>query len=107
MQHAGIGRRPLAVSGLQRRRQSHRADTKFQTNFGATFFGTRKPGYGFLRRHGERLPSYYRTRYAPVDYRRHHLRAPPRGYHYVQDDRGEILLVAIVTGLIASIIASR
>lgn len=64
------------------------------------------PGYRAWRR-GERLPSYYRSRYVVVnDWNNRHLRRPPRGYHYVRDDRGDILLVAVATGLIASIIAS-
>ncbi|MES1202121.1 MAG: RcnB family protein [Pseudomonadota bacterium] len=66
-----------------------------------------QPGYhGWTR--GERLPSYYRTHYVVVnDYRSHRLPPPRRGYHYVRDDRGEILLVGIATGLIASIIANN
>ncbi len=63
-------------------------------------------GYRNWRR-GERLPSYYQSRYRQVDYRRAHLRAPPRGYRYVQDDRGEYLLVGIATGVILSIILSQ
>jgi Ni/Co efflux regulator RcnB len=35
------------------------------------------------------------------------MKAPPRGYHYVQDDKGDIILAAIATGLIAAIIASN
>lgn len=58
-------------------------------------------------RRGERLPSYYRSHYRTVDYRSAHLRAPPRGYHYVRDDRGELLLVAITTGIILSILANQ
>ena len=59
-------------------------------------------------RRGERLPTYYRSRYVVVnDYSRYHVRRPPRGYHYVRDDRGDLLLVAVATGLIASIIASN
>ena len=54
-------------------------------------------------RRGDRLD----RRYAEVDYRRYHLRAPQRGYHYVRDDRGNILLAVIATGIIASIIASN
>jgi Ni/Co efflux regulator RcnB len=65
-----------------------------------------EPGYRAWRR-GDRLPSYYQGRYRQVDYRRAHLRAPPRGYHYVQDDRGEYLLVGIATGVILSIILSQ
>ena len=56
-------------------------------------------------RRGERLPAYYRDSYRPIDYRRHHLRAPPRGYHYVyNDDREEYLLIGIATGVILGVI---
>jgi Ni/Co efflux regulator RcnB len=57
-------------------------------------------------RRGQRLPSYYRERYQEVDYRDRGWREPPRGYHYVRDDRGEVLLVAIATGVILSVILS-
>jgi Ni/Co efflux regulator RcnB len=65
-----------------------------------------RPAWQTWRR-GERLSSYQRAHYRQIDYRSSHLRAPPRGYHYVRDDRNQILLVAITTGIIASIIASR
>jgi hypothetical protein len=55
---------------------------------------------------GQRLPSSYRTRSHYVDYRAHHLRAPPRGYRWVQAD-DNFVLVAATTGLIASIIAAN
>lgn len=58
-------------------------------------------------RRGDRLPAYYRNSYRPVDYRHYGYRAPPRGYHYVRDDRGDVLLVAIATGIIASIILNN
>jgi len=61
------------------------------------------PGYRAWRR-GDRLPDYYRNGYEGVDYRAYHLRHPPRGYHYVRDDRGDILLVGIATGVILSAI---
>jgi Ni/Co efflux regulator RcnB len=64
------------------------------------------PGYHAWRR-GDRLPVYYRTQYRDIDYRVYRLRPPPRGYHYVRDDRGEILLVGIATGLILSAILSN
>ncbi|WP_083197455.1 RcnB family protein [Candidatus Viadribacter manganicus] len=63
-------------------------------------------GYRAWRR-GERLPAYYRDYYRPVDYRYYRLRPPPRGYHYVRDDRGDYLLVGIATGVILGIIASQ
>lgn len=55
---------------------------------------------------GDRLGAY-NTRYTEVDYRSRHLRAPPRGYHYVQTDNGDVLLAALATGIIASIILSN
>lgn len=58
-------------------------------------------------RRGDRLPAYYRSHYRPVDYRYYRLREPPRGYHYVRDDRGDLLLVGIATGVILGIIASN
>lgn len=57
-------------------------------------------------RRGERLNSYQRAHYRRVDYRREHLRAPPRGYEYRRDERGDLLTVAIATGLIAAIVAA-
>lgn len=60
-------------------------------------------GYRAWRR-GDRLPDYYRGHYRSVDYRHYHLRPPPRGYHYVRDDRGDYLLVGIATGVILGVI---
>ena len=55
-------------------------------------------------RRGDRIPAGERTRYAEVDWRAHHLRHPPRGYHWVQDDRGNFILAAVATGLITDLI---
>ena len=55
---------------------------------------------------GQRLPSEYRTRGHYVDYRRYHLRAPPRGYRWVRVDNN-YMMVAMTSGLIASIIAAN
>jgi Ni/Co efflux regulator RcnB len=65
--------------------------------------------YGYRNwRRGDRLPSYYRSRYVVVrDYDRYGYRRPPRGYHYVRDDRGDLLLVGIATGVILGILASQ
>jgi Ni/Co efflux regulator RcnB len=65
-----------------------------------------RPAYQQWRR-GQVLTPYYRTHYREVDFRREHLRAPPRGYHYVRDERGQTLLVAIATGAILSILLSN
>lgn len=63
-----------------------------------------RPGYRAWVR-GDRLPPGYR--YTVVDYRPYRLAPPPRGYHYVRDDRGDVLLAAIATGIIASVILSN
>ncbi len=40
------------------------------------------------------------------DYRRYGYRAPPRGYRYYRSNDGDIVLAAIATGVIASVIAN-
>lgn len=65
---------------------------------------TYRPYYRQWRR-GDRLPAYYRQNYVVVhDYDRYRLRHPPRGYHWVRDDRGDYLLVGIATGVILGLI---
>ena len=56
---------------------------------------------------GQRLDARYRdNRYYVSDYRRHGLRAPPRGYRWQHvDDR--YILAAVATGLIASVILAN
>ena len=52
---------------------------------------------------GERLGDGHRgTR---VDYRRHHLSAPPRGHEWRRVDN-DYVLVAVATGIITSVIAA-
>jgi Ni/Co efflux regulator RcnB len=65
--------------------------------------------YGYRNwRRGDRLPAYYRDSYYVVrDYDRYGLRRPPRGYHYVRDDRGDYLLVGIATGVILGVILAN
>ncbi len=66
-----------------------------------------RPGYQAWQR-GQRVPAYYRDSAHRVDYRQYrNLRAPPRGYQYVRDDRGAVLLVGIATGLILSTILTQ
>ncbi len=69
------------------------------------YYGYDDVHYGYRAwRRGDRLPRYYRDYYAPVDWRYYRLREPPRGYHYVRDDRGDYLLVGIATGIILGVI---
>jgi Ni/Co efflux regulator RcnB len=58
-------------------------------------------------RRGERLPpEYHRKEYVVNDWRGHHLKAPPRGYHWVQNGN-DFILVAIASGVIANIILNH
>lgn len=63
------------------------------------------PDHNFYR--GGRLPPQWRSRqYVVDDWRGHHLSAPPRGYHWVQTG-GDYVLVAVATGIIASILLNQ
>jgi len=53
---------------------------------------------------GHRVPGW--QRYRAVEYNRYNLKSPPRGYHWVRADN-DFLLIAIGSGLIASIVAGR
>ncbi len=62
---------------------------------------------GWYKKGGHVPAEYNRGTYAVSDWRGNHLRQPPRGYHYVRSDNGDFLLVAVTTGVIASIIAGH
>ena len=61
--------------------------------------------YGYAPRwsRGQILPPHYR-RHVVYDYHRYGWGPPPRGYAYYRTDTGDIILAAIATGLILSII---
>jgi Ni/Co efflux regulator RcnB len=63
------------------------------------------PDHSFRR--GQRLPDRYRNnQYVVNNYREHHLRPPPRGYHWVQTG-GDYVLAAVATGIIADLIINH
>ena len=63
------------------------------------------PDHEYYR--GDRLPAEYRHRnYVVDDWRSHNLRAPPRGYQWVQSG-GDYILIAVATGIIADLLLSR
>ena len=69
--------------------------------------GERGAGPQHNFRKGDRLPAQYRSKqYVVNDWRGRHLTAPPRGYHWVQTG-GDYVLVAIATGVIASILLNQ
>ena len=64
-------------------------------------------GYGHHHwRRGERFDGYRSHNYIVSDYRRYGWRPPPRGYAYYRTDSGDVILAALATGLIASIIVN-
>lgn len=56
---------------------------------------------------GAYAPEYREQRYWVHDWRARRLSAPPRGYQWVQTDTGDLLLMAIASGLIANVIISQ
>ncbi|OJU08083.1 MAG: hypothetical protein BGN86_01215 [Caulobacterales bacterium 68-7] len=54
---------------------------------------------------GQRYDHYRDRTYVVTDYRRRGWREPPRGYNYYRTDSGDVVLAAIATGLITSVIA--
>ena len=54
---------------------------------------------------GHRYRDYYGGPvYVVNDYGRYHVRRPPYGYHWVRDDAGNLLMVAIASGIIADLV---
>jgi Ni/Co efflux regulator RcnB len=56
-------------------------------------------------RKGERFDYHQARNYRQIDYRQYRkLKAPPRGYHYVQSGN-DAVLVGVTSGIIAAVIA--
>ena len=72
-----------------------------------TYYYSPPPSYGYYGGHrwsrGGYLPPQYR-RQVVYDYYDYGWAPPPRGYAYYRTDTGDIILAAIATGLILSII---
>lgn len=62
---------------------------------------------GWYKRGGYVPQEYRGSRYVVTDWRRDHLREPPRGYHWVRGDDNQFLLVAVASGVIADILLSH
>lgn len=63
-------------------------------------------GHGYKK--GDHVPDDWRKPAHYVNYHDHHLRKPPKGYHWVHDsDSDQYLLVAVTTGVIAAVVASH
>ena len=96
------------------RRQSHH-DRRYYDNRGyyrpappprVVYRGGHGHGYGWAR--GHRYREYYGGPvYVVNDYSRYSVRRPPYGHHWIRDDRGNLLLVAIATGIIADYVINN
>jgi len=66
----------------------------------------RAPQYRTNWRKGERFDNRYARNYRQIDYRQYRgLRAPPRGYRYVQSGN-DAVLVGITSGIISAVFAN-
>lgn len=63
-------------------------------------------GYRGRWRTGQRYDNWRDRQYYVTDYRSYGLPAPRRGYRYYRDSNGDIVMAAIATGLIASILTA-
>lgn len=90
------------------KRHGHqRQDDQFDQREGRS--NDRRPDYnarGPEYRQGGYISREYRGRNYEVDYREHHLRRPPEGHRWVQVG-ADYVLIAITTGIIASIILNH
>lgn len=98
------GRGPGQRARPDRRRRDQPPQQARRGEFGQDERGA-GPDHRFHR--GDRLPPEYHNRnYVVDDWRGHHLRAPPRGYHWVQIG-GDYVLVAIATGIIMQLLLNH
>jgi Ni/Co efflux regulator RcnB len=110
-------RREVRRSEREVRFNRHRADTYRGRTEWRDYRGARSgywyaPGYGY--RPYQRGYSWRTGRYVPVAYRSYYvsdpyyygLRAPPPGHRWVYAD-GNFVLMALATGLIASVVANQ
>ena len=80
-------------------------------DFGRSHNEHRKHGRGVGPNHeyyrGDRMPYDYRHRHYVVnDWRGHRLSAPPHGHHWVQSGN-DYVLIAIATGIIATVLLNN
>jgi Ni/Co efflux regulator RcnB len=85
------------------RRDDRRAERRWQTWGGQHGYN----GYRGNWRSGQRYSNWRNSRYYVNDYRAYNLPPPRRGYRYYRDSSGDIVMAAIATGVIASILSSR
>jgi Ni/Co efflux regulator RcnB len=97
----------LAVSGLCAGSAiaANQRDSQDQVQAHAGW-GQDNQGANHQWRRGQRIGYNDWSGAQTVDYRAHHLRAPPRGYEW-RESNGQYVMAAVAGGLIASIIMSN
>ena len=55
---------------------------------------------------GQAIPYNYRNSWYIRDYNRYGYRTPPRGYGYYRTDTGDVVLAALATGVIISLLSN-
>ena len=93
------------------RHDGYNRNDRYEGRYAGRYDGYRNNAYGGQQRYqmqrGERLSQYYRgDNYVVTDWRSHRLYAPQRGYQWVQAGN-DYALVAIATGIIASVLLNH
>lgn len=98
---------PGGPDGQNAPAHSHEAHDGKPEHGGSPHHGDDKHHHDSYRA-GDHAPPGLQKRVHDVSYKKHHLHKPPKGYHWVRDpDTGQFLLIAVATGVIASIVAAH
>jgi Ni/Co efflux regulator RcnB len=73
-------------------------DNRYAYGYGGGYYQPRRWSRGSV------IPYDYRRNWYVNDYRRYGWNAPPRGYGYYRTDTGDVVLAALATGVILSLI---
>lgn len=84
-------------------RRDDRWERRAERRYRAGRYQAPRGYYARQWRRGDSVPQHWRTRAYVVDHRHYGLQAPPRGYQYTRVGN-DVVLTAIATGLIASVI---
>ena len=96
----------LAAEPQQRYGQNNNGRPHVQKVVKKTVYRPAAQQYRSDWKRGQRFDSRYARNYRQVDYRQYRgLRAPPRGYRYVQSGN-DAILVGVTSGIISAIFAN-
>ncbi|MDP3403888.1 MAG: RcnB family protein [Brevundimonas sp.] len=89
-------------------RRDYRRDYRYDRRYAPPRYAPPPPPrYAHVPRRyyrGATLPYEYRSRWYVRDYNRYGYGPPPRGYGYYRTDTGDIVLAALATGVIISLL---